>query len=178
MFDQLYQHHSSGRERLSSVDNLPISEPTSSHAISNKSEAAEPRVPASGSRVKFETDLENSQDYDAVPNPKEENEKSFLARDGVELERMSSIDNDDEDGFNLDLSWITPQVKSTISLQTRLYSESHLSSALPSRTKFDEGFTLCVLPTSTVIAKCPRSQMKVCSDIMVRLMIALCSLYV
>lgn len=87
-------------------------------------------------------------------------------RSFYEADQSASMDNDD-DINRFDLSWITPQVKSTISLPNQL-SEAQILSSLPSRTKFDEGFTLCVLPTAMIMAKCDRSDMRTYSDLMVR----------
>lgn len=84
-----------------------------------------------------------------------------------DADQSNSVDAyDDMNRFNLDLSWITPQVKSTVSLPKQL-SEAQRLSSLPSKTKFDEGFSLGVLPTAMIMAKCSKQDMKIFSDILV-----------
>ena len=94
-----------------------------------------------------------------------------------EPEDGASNDNEEEnENLDLDMSWIAPQAKSIIrrnlSEQQLLNSQSgthHLISSVPSKTKFDEGFTLCVLPYSVRIAKCGIEKWRRYSNIMVSL---------
>lgn len=82
-----------------------------------------------------------------------------------DIEHRGSMDNEETSNENLDLSWITPQVKSTISLANQLSETQKISS----KTKLDEGFTLCVLPSPMIMAKCARLEMKSLTDVMVSL---------
>jgi hypothetical protein len=169
MLDHVYQRFPSGRERISSVDNTnevhnnhDNEKNPNSHHDNNHSNHNNNNLSSSGaSRVRF--DQSTSTDDHSLGGGRGEGYEP-------EIEITPSGDpNDaetDEDRINLDLSWITPQIKSTLSLHTQLYSDTQLS-ALPSKTKFDEGFSLCVLPISAIIAKCPKSQMRVYSDVMV-----------
>jgi hypothetical protein len=101
-----------------------------------------------------------------------------------ELDSSASYDdesdnnNEDDNHFgsiNLDLAWITPQVKSTISLYT-LNDTKQLSSSLrTSKAKFDEGFMLSVLSQPLMLAKCSFTDMRKCSDFMVRKLLSLVS---
>jgi hypothetical protein len=168
MLDNVYQRFPSGRERMSSVDNTTEvhnnheKNSSSHHDNHNHNNNHTNNLSSSGaSRVRFNQSTST-----------DDHSLGGGGRGGYEpeIEITPSLDPNeetDEDRINLDLSWITPQIKSTLSLHTQLYSDTQLS-ALPSKTKFDEGFSLCVLPVSAIIAKCPKSQMRVYSDVMVR----------